>query len=142
MGTQKEISEVAERVRRFENLNQHVTHGRIISNSITQTPNIDNVAATLYSRLLSIQDGNRDYIQSKLIAQQAVLDELFLVQVEMARKSGKHSERLELIDSAYKAAAGSRHCLATLLQSQRDEVAACDSAYNKVKGRGSKSLIP
>lgn len=138
MDTDKKRAETAELVRKFEGLN-NISHSRLMS---TQTSSIEHVAATLYSRLLSIQDGNKDYIQSKLIAQQAVLDELFLVQVEMARKSGKHSERLELIDSAYKAAAGSRHCLATLLQSQRDEVAACDSAYNKVKGRGIKSLIP
>lgn len=73
--------------------------------------------------------GCKEHPQRALMAQIAILDDIFINMASQAMKAENHTKRMDLLNIALKAQNQSRQALSSLLQSQKNDVKLIQNNY-------------
>ena len=106
----------------MQSLKTYVTDPLNATQKYFDTTGFKDAAIALELAATNVFGGSKEHPQRSLMAQIAILDDIFINLSTMAAKADTHSKRMELLDKAFKAQAQSSQALATLLNSQKSDV--------------------
>lgn len=106
----------------MESLKTYVNNPINATQSYFDMANWKDAAISLELEASNVLSGCKEHPQRALMAQIAILDDLFINLSKQAMKAETHKMRMDYLNQAFKAQSQSRKALATLLNSQNSHI--------------------